>query len=251
VSAAAPLVRLPPLTEAQTEVWHLLFDLAQEQDSTWCLIGGLMVFLYGVEHQQQPRPTDDADIVVDIQANPAALGEIVRFIKGRGLEPELAPEGIQHRFKRESHGAEVVIDVMAPDHSGVRADLTTTPPGRTLEVPGGRRALARATPVWVTVGSRTGRLLRPDELGAIVVKLGAIGTPGDPGKHYEDLAFLLSILTDPLDARASLSTNERSKLRTIGLHDPGHRAWRLLRAGDATRGQAALRLLTSASSQPG
>lgn len=35
----------------------------------------------------------------------------------------------------------VSIDVLAPEGLGSRTDLTTTPPGRTLQVPGGTQAL--------------------------------------------------------------------------------------------------------------
>jgi hypothetical protein len=34
------------------------------------------------------------------------------------------------------------VDLLAPDHLGAHADLTTIPPATTTEIPGGSRALA-------------------------------------------------------------------------------------------------------------
>lgn len=35
-----PLVRIPELSHALTQVWHLLFDLEEAQPDSWCLVGG-------------------------------------------------------------------------------------------------------------------------------------------------------------------------------------------------------------------
>ena len=85
---------MPELSHALTRVWHLLFDLAEAQPDSWCLVGGLMVMLHGLEHGRSVRPTADGDVLVDIRARPAALREIIRFLSENGLEPELAPDGI-------------------------------------------------------------------------------------------------------------------------------------------------------------
>jgi type IV secretory pathway TrbD component len=66
------------------------------------------------------------------------------------------------------------MDVLAPDNVGPRANLTTTPPGRTVEVPGGTQALHRVEEVEVVLaGGSRGLVPRPDLLGAIVIKAGA------------------------------------------------------------------------------
>lgn len=77
--------------------------------------------------------------------------------------------------------------MLAPDHVGVRADLTTTPPGRTIEVPGGTRALQRSERITVQVAGRTGLIPRPDLVGAMLVKLAATGLPGDPARMIPDV----------------------------------------------------------------
>ena len=45
-----------------------------------------------------------------------------------------SPEGPAQRYRRGP-----TIDVLAPEGLGDCTDLTTTPPGRTLQVPGGSR----------------------------------------------------------------------------------------------------------------
>jgi hypothetical protein len=245
MSEEPDFVRMPVLDPGLSQVWHLLFDLSQVQPTTWCLVSGLMVMLHGLEHgRSDTRPTADGDVLVDIRALPAALREITSFLAESGLEPELAPEGIQHRFKRESADGELKVDVLAPDHVGPRADLTTTPPGRTVEVPGGTRALNRSERIQVQIDGRTGLIPRPDIVGAVLVKQEATGLPGDPARHYQDLAYLLAILPQPRQARSDLTSKERAKLRACPLIGRDHRAWRLLSDSDADRGHAALQLLS-------
>ena len=48
------LIQMPQLGRALTQVWHLLFDLSQAQPDSWCLVGGLMVMLHGLEHGLGP-----------------------------------------------------------------------------------------------------------------------------------------------------------------------------------------------------
>jgi hypothetical protein len=245
VKADAPDIRMPVLTETLTAVWHLLFDLAEQLPDTWCLIGGLMVALYGVEHGRTGiRPTADGDVLVDTRAEPSALRRMSNFLIANNLDPDPAPDGILHRFKGTIHADEIVIDVLAPDHLGLRADLTTRPGGRTIEVPGGTQALSRAEYVEVHVGDRTGRIQRPNLVGAIIVKLAALELPGDSDRHLQDLTFLFSLMPDPLASRSTLTRPERRKLGACALTDRNHRAWNWLTNEDADAGHAALRLLS-------
>src|SRR6267154_1243407 len=116
MSDSPQVIVLPPLGRGLTHVWHLLFDLADELPDVWCLIGGLMVALHGLEHgRTDARPSADGDVLVD-----------------------------------------------------VRADLTTSPPGRTIQVPSGTQALHRSEYVQVQVEGRIGRIPRPSLLAAII-----------------------------------------------------------------------------------
>ena len=244
MSNETAVIHLPDLGETLTKVWHLLFDLSEGVPDVWCLIGELMVALYGIDHgRTDTRPTADGDVLVDIRADPSALREISNFLTARDLRPDLAPDGIVHRFIGIVHSDEIVIDVLAPDHVGERADLTTTPGGRTIEVPGGTQALSRTEDVKVHVGGRTGRIRRPNLVGAILIKLAAQQVAGDTERHFQDLAFLLSLVPDPMAARPTLTGPERRKLHAGELADRTHPAWNWLTNDHASAGHAALRLL--------
>lgn len=73
--------------------------------------------------------------------------------------PKQSPRqpGRGHRPRHPSRGhLPSQWDVLAPEGHGPRADLTTTPPGRTLEVPGGTQALIRTELIPVRVGDAEG-----------------------------------------------------------------------------------------------
>jgi hypothetical protein len=235
---------MPPLGRALTSVWHLLFDLCEEAPGVWCLIGGLMVALHGLEHgRTDARPSADGDVLVDIRAEPTALRRVAALLVAKSLRLDPGPDGLLHRFKGTVDSDEISIDVLAPDNVGSRADLTTIRPGRTIQVPGGTQALRRTECVHLQVEGRTGQIPRPNLVAAIVGKSAALNLPGDPQRHQHDLAFLLALLPDPLTARAALSPNERRRLRACPLADRTHRAWALVPDADASAGHAALRLL--------
>lgn len=246
MSESPPVIVMPPLGQSLTHVWHLLFDLEESLPGVWCLIGGLMVALHGLEHDRYDwRPSADADVLVNIRADPAALRRIAEFLTTppRSLKGDPGPDGILHRFIRHAGAEKIVIDVLAPDNLGRRADLTTSPPGRTIQVPGGTQALNRAEYVRIQVEDRVGRVSRPALPASIIAKAAALNLPGESERHTQDLAFLLSLMRDPLGARSALSANERGKLRACPLTDRHHRAWRYLPETDADAGHAALRLL--------
>lgn len=136
--------------------------------------------------------------------------------------------------------------MLAPEGHGTRADLTTAPPGRTLEVPGGTQALIRTELVPVRVGDAEGLVPRPSLLGAIIAKAEAVGVDDAPGTQREDLAFLLSSVDDPGGMAAELDRNDRQRRRSrTEMDDPDNAAWQSLTAEAAARGRGAYRLLTA------
>jgi len=208
-------------------------------------VGGQLVALHGIEQgRATPRPSADLDVLADVRADRAALRCIVSFLESNGFQPDPGPGDVVHRYVRTCGGHVIKIDVLAPDNLGARADLTTTPPGRTLEVPAGSQALKRAELVTVTIAGRTSVVPRPSLIGAIIGKVAAVSLPGDPERHLTDLAFLLSLIADPRVARADLSAKERGRLRSCPLADLEHPAWRVLGQPHRAAGQAAMRLLT-------
>lgn len=240
-------VRLPIMPPPIDQLWHTLLDLQERLTSPWSVVGGQMVLLHAIEHGQQPLAiSQDGDVIADIRADQTALTAIVAELEGLGFT--LAPpsaDGIAHRYVRDAEPKPVVIDVLAPEGVGTRADLRTSPPGRTIEVPGGTQALSRTELITVIHEDRTGSLPRPDLLGAMIGKAAATSLP-EPDRHYRDLALLLSLVEDPFTLADELKPKDRQRLRTAGkrLNDE-HPAWALVPADIRPNGQATLAILTT------
>lgn len=148
----------------------------------WMLVGGLMVHahanLAAIDH---PRPTDDADLVVELRAD--SYIQAARSLEGLGYERH---EPIDHRtpFHRFTRGREHV-DLMAPEGVAVRFA------GRdVLGVPGSRSALKRT----IQFRTPTGAEVRvPDLASALSLKGAAFGVPGiNRQRHIEDAVTLLA-----------------------------------------------------------
>lgn len=62
---------MPVMSAGQEQAWHTLMDLHEAVPTDWALVGGQMVNLHCAERGGvPPRPTDDADTVVDVRAQP-------------------------------------------------------------------------------------------------------------------------------------------------------------------------------------
>jgi hypothetical protein len=226
-------ITLSRLTPAQEESWRVLLDLCDAMPSGWCLIGGQMTWLLALEHGVTPlRATEDVDVAADIRADQHAITRICAWLESRGFElAGISTDGIGHRFISTTYRGpgRVTFDVLAPDNVGPRADLTSSPPARTISAPGTRAALDSARPVQVALADgRTGNVLLPDLLAAILAKTAATGIPGrdDPARDWADLAFLLTLVTDPIGVAETISGGQRRKLHAIGtLLSRNHPAW--------------------------
>jgi hypothetical protein len=75
----------------------------------------------------------------------------------------ISADGVAHGFAREG----AVIDVLAPDGVGARADLRTTGAAITVEVSGGSFALSGSMTVEVQVDDCSGRAPRPNFHGPL------------------------------------------------------------------------------------
>lgn len=233
------VIELPPLGPPINELWHVLLELEERLTVPWSVIGGQMVLLHALEHgHTPPQISQDGDVIADIRADPASIGAIVAELEHMGFElHEISTDGIAHRYTRESDPAPVVIDVLAPEGVGERANLVTSPPGRTVEVPGGTQALARTELVNITHEHREGRLPRPTLLAAIVGKAAATKLPR-PERHYRDLALLLCLVEDPFALVDELTPKDRRRLRLANnLDDDAHPAWALVPPAIRARGQ--------------
>ncbi|KAA0232180.1 MAG: hypothetical protein JJLCMIEE_03610 [Acidimicrobiales bacterium] len=233
-------LRLPLLDKRASGMWHTLCDLSEVRPGGWSLIGAQMVLLHGLEHgQTPPRASEDLDALIDVRLVSGAVRSFVAELANLGFELEGAdPDGVAHRYRR----AGISVDVLAPDGLGRRADLTTTPPGRTIAVPGGTQALQRSELVPILHEDRHATVARPSLLAAIVLKACAVDVDDVPDAQRVDLAFLLGLVDDPIAVRDQMTGKDRKRLRARHeLGDPAHPAWAA--SGARERGLAALELL--------
>lgn len=236
-------VELPVLSGVDEQLWLALIELTEIEGPTWTLIGGQMVLLHAIENGVlPPRVSTDLDVVVNARVASSAVRELIVELEGRGFSSVgISPQGIAHRYARGG----VSIDVLAPEGLGGRADLVTTPPGRTLEVPGGTQALKRTEMVPVEFRGQVGNVPRPSLLGALICKACAVDVDDVPDAQRSDLALLLSLIDEPLRMAAELDRKDRQRLRRRSeMGDAAHPSWGTLDPGAAARGLATYRLLT-------
>lgn len=239
-------VELPTLPGHDDELWAALIELSEFRPGEWTLVGGQMVFLHAMEHGvEPPRVSTDLDVLVNARVVTGGVREFVAAIEAIGFElAGASPEGIAHRYGRKG----VNIDVLAPEGLGPRTDLTTTPPGRTLQVPGGTQALDRTELIPVAFGGQEGFVPRPSLLGAIVGKAVAVDVDDVPDAQRLDLALLLSLVEDPIELVGKLTRKDRQRLRARSeMVDVDQQAWAALPDDLSDRGRAAYRLLTGRS----
>jgi len=233
---------LPTLPGHDDALWDTLIELTEMRPGEWTLIGGQMVFLHAIESAAvPPRVSTDLDVLVNARIVTGGVAGFVAAIELRGFSLEgTSPEGLAHRYRRGG----VSIDVLAPEGLGPRTNLTTTPPGRTLQVPGGTQALNRTELLPIHTTTSTGHMPRPSLLGAIIAKAVAVDVDDTPGAQRLDVAFLLSLVEEPLDLAARMTPTDRRRLRArTELTDAGHETWQLLAPDQRDRARATLAIL--------
>lgn len=197
------------------DLWRTVAKIADalaDEETRWCLVGGLMVALFAIEAGQLQRPTTDIDILGDARQRPSATETVTRRLEqmggvlndASGLDTE---RGFRFKFDGQ------VVDVLAPD--GLRTPPTTSGRLQTIPIPGGSQALSRMETVEIVVDDRRARLFRPTLIGAVLLKARSLPVHDRPEDQRQDLVTLLSLMTDPRTASASLKSSERRWLRTI------------------------------------
>lgn len=233
--------------------------LAQAFPDGWTIVGGQKVQLLAIENgaaEGQVRATEDVDVLVDVRGDTVSTEQLGRWLTDRqDLDHDgSSPDGIGHRYVRKARTGpgQLIVDVLAPEGLGERADLTTTPPAHTIEVPGGTQALQRTESVDVVVihgstgESRAGTVLRPTLIGAIITKAAAttITARANPRRDWQDAALLLSLLPDPFASAEDLKSKDRQRLSLLApLDDRGHEGWANVDDESYRRGVAALSIL--------
>jgi len=234
-----PPLQLPDLPGYGDEIWGTLLELAEAKSRDWTLIGGQMVLLHALEHDAEPtRLSTDLDILVNARVVAGAVRDFVRTLESLGFSlAGSSPEVIAHRYER----GRASVDVLAPEGLGRRADLTTTPPGRTIQVPAGTQALARTELLPVEFAGTSGFVPRPSLLGAIICKAAAVSVDDAPNAQRLDLAVLLSLVIDPAAMARQLTRKDRSRLQgVVGMADPDHEVWSHLEPSVADRARLAM-----------
>lgn len=239
------MIVLEPASDHQRDLWHVLFDLAEENEH-WTLIGARMVELHAARASRtMGRASRDADALANARRRPNPVQAIAQILEAKGFE--LRPPsvfGVGHEYRR---GA-IEIDLLAPEGLGKGSERarTTSAPYHTVEVPGGSQALRRTEWVEVEVSGRQGKIPCPNLVGAILIKARAVDVDDRPDDQRRDLALLLSLVDDPRPLREELSAEERSWLRNRReLDDPNALFWRELAPELAQRGLAAYRFFTA------
>ena len=227
-------VAILPSSDAEARVWATALEVSGLfADVPWILIGAQMVMLLEREvGRPSGRTTGDVDAIVDARAIVGGARAAAQRLVAAGFEPADA----QHPYRFVRGDAQV--DLLAPDHLGPHADLTTIPPATTMEIPGGTRALATARRLEVdVVGVGSGILPVASLAGAIVLKVRA-WQARQAARDAEDLVHLLEIVHDVAAVRSELKLAERRALGHVRpLTDPTRRVWRVAR--DPQEAQAA------------
>lgn len=216
-------IRIVSGSDAEAQLWRTTAEVARLfAGLPWVLVGGLMVAILEREHGVTvSRTTVDVDALIDVRGVTQATRQAAIRLEEAGFVSEQTADGLAYRFVR---GADIV-DVLAPDHLGPRADIVTAPPGETLEAVGGRQALQRRRVVAVEAVGETFSVPIPSLLGAIVIKARVAAGSGRE-KHRRDLARLLALVDDVEPMSQEMSSKERGYLRARSeLRDPRHPAW--------------------------
>jgi hypothetical protein len=235
------MIELPDFAGHANDLWNALIDIGQHVTAEWVLVGGQMVLLHAIEQSAPwPRVSMDLDVIVNARIV-SSIRDFVVTLERLGFELDgMSPEQLAHRYRRGAAS----IDVLAPEGLNERTSLITSPPGHTLQVPGGTQALQRAESVEVSYVGRTGRIRRPSLLGAIIGKSCAVDIDDAKQNQELDLAMLLSFVSDPFVLRSQLTAKDRKRLvPRRNMLDPNHRVWRLMDGEEADSARTALAVL--------
>ncbi|MGY6658590.1 hypothetical protein ACXIZN_41175 [Amycolatopsis sp. TRM77291] len=239
-----PPVQMPDMPEPQVMAWHAVLDLDEHLGTPWVLVGGQMVALWCAQAAVDVfRPTEDADVVLDVWVQRSALRDASRLLSERGFSEADTGDGYGYRYQRD----DACVDLMIPDHMDRQAKQPATATGRLgVQAAGGNQALIRAERIPVRVDGRDSHVRRPNLLGALVAKAAAaVADTRERDRHRDDIAVLaqIALATSAHRAmRATCNPKDRKRLRlALDAMPPTHPAWQ--RITDADLAQAALHRL--------
>ena len=211
------VVVITPPDDATRRLWRLILSLAEKfgAEREWTLVGGLMVQLHGFEHEDDPRPTADIDVLGAAKRPPRMTETMAAVLVELGAEvadPPRSDPKLGYRFEFEDE----IIELLGPD--GLRTDPKTTGGLKTFQASGGTQALRRTEVVLVSLdGSDPVAVRRPDLLGAILIKARVVAKRREEkfASDREDLIRLLGYVGDPRRMADEMTKSEKSWLRGI------------------------------------
>lgn len=207
---------LPAMSPGQEQSWLAVMDLHEQIPDGWTLVGGQMVHLHCAERNATAvRATDDADAVVDIRAHPDILHTFTTALTDLGFQADTAGNGVQHRWVRDRAQIDVLIPEGVGDRAASRGGVHGAP---SVSAPGTTQALARSSPVTVTIGDRTGTVPRPNLVGALVGKAAAridLGSSATSGRHCADFVVLASLVAAADFRDETLTKKDRTRLKRM------------------------------------
>lgn len=228
--------------EADPEVCALLDEVAEVVPiAAWCVVGDVMATILAAERGvplPPRRPAESLEVVADTRLLPQGPAMVEHALAGRGLRA-VRSKGPSHRYEKDGRRLDVVM-ITVPAHRGHgRRDDDPLAPYE--------QAILRAGPVNLRCGTGELTVRRPALLGALLLEAHLAASSEDEGDSVaarRGLAFLLTLVVEPMALRAQMRPDESRQLRRQSeLLDPEHPAWLAMEGAEA--GRRALRLLAS------
>lgn len=196
---------LTGLTHESEAAWAGVLDLAAVCADGWSLAGGQAVFVQTALRGSVPdRPSTDADLVIDLRADPGASRKLTDALREIGFDATRRDgNGRMHRWVR----GDAQIDVLQPRHLGDRIENRLNKQGlETIGAPGAQHLLSRTEMVEIRLGGKAAEVRTPTALGIVVAKAAGFQEIIHDPYRVRHLADVLTV--GPL-VRASELRNEK------------------------------------------
>ena len=220
----------------RSEPYALLAEVASVLDPEgWILVGGLMVHCHAQRAGMvNVRPTDDADIVVELQTHNYSAHAHALRIMGFTAHESLDSHAAFHRFTRDKD----TVDLMIPDQASPSPRYL----GRSLiKVPGSASALKRTVEHQLPAGTS---IRIPDLASALSLKGAAHQVPSaNAVRHLQDSVTLFACAGPdglPTDLSKSMRANVNHVVKCLSTTPE---AWSLSSPQNRVRAVQCIRIL--------